>query len=261
MRERLYRVEAIILKRTDVGEADRLLTLFTPDHGKLRAVAKGARKPSARKTGHVELFNHVSLLIASARELDIVTQADTLDAFLSIRDNLDRLSYAYYFAELADRFTEEGEENPPLYELLLKAFHWLERTQQLARTARYFELRLLDALGYRPQLYYCINCREELQPEENYFTPEGGGMLNPKCRDSHRDARAVSLNGLKVLRFYQSREYEEAQALRLSKGVEDEVEEILHYYSTYLLERDLKSVEFLNTLRAQTASPVTVELR
>ena len=197
MRDRLYRVQAVILKRTDIGEADRLLTLYTPDRGKLRAVAKGARKPTSRKTGHVELFNHASLLIAVGREIDIVTQADTVDSFLPLRSDLDRLSYAYYFAELVDRFTEEGEENYTVFDLILRGFHWLEMTDQLARTARYFELRLLDALGYRPQLYRCVNCGEELLPEENFFTPEGGGMLNGKCRDSHRERRPGDLERVK----------------------------------------------------------------
>jgi DNA repair protein RecO (recombination protein O) len=278
MRERLYRVEAVILKRTDVGEADRLLTLFTPERGKLRAVAKGARKPSSRKTGHVELFNHVSLLIAVGRDLDIVTQADTVESFLPLRRNLDRLSYAYYFAELVDRFTEEEAENRAVYDLILRAFHWLEttamlprparsdaptRSEELARLsvlARHFELHLLDALGYRPQLYRCVNCGEELQPEENFFSAEGGGVLNPKCHDSHRDARAVSLNALKVLRFLQSHEYAEVEQLRLTTPVESEAEELLNYYLTHLLERKLKSVEFLNTLRANTVSPVVTEL-
>lgn len=261
MRERLYRVQAIILKRSDVGEADRLLTIYTPERGKIRAVAKGARKPSSRKTGHVELFNHASLLIAVGRDLDIVTQADTVDSFIELRSNLDRLSYAYYFAELVDRFTEEGEENYAVFDLILRAFHWLARTDGLARTARFFELRLLDALGYRPQLNHCVNCGEELRPEENFFTPEGGGMLNPKCRDSHRDAGSVTVNALKVLRFLNEREYEEVDHLRLSPQVQGEVEYLLHYYLTHWLERNLKSIDFLNTLRSNLVNPVTLEPR
>ncbi len=254
MRDRLYRVQAVILKRTDVGEADRLLTLYTPDRGKLRAVAKGARKPSSRKTGHVELFNHVSLLIAVGRDLDIVTQADTIEAFLPMRANLDRLSYAYYFAELVDRFTEEEEENRAVYDLLVRAFHSLEKTEHLPRTARHFELHLLDALGYRPQLRTCVNCGQELLPEENFFTAEGGGVLNPRCGESHRDAQRISVNALKVLRFLQSGEPEQVEQLMLTLQVENEVEELLHAYLLHHLERNLKSVEFLNTLRASTTN-------
>src|SRR5512143_2148764 len=100
MRDRLYRVQAVIIKRTDVGEADRLLTLFTAERGKLRVIAKGARKPSSHKSGHVELFNHVNLLIAKGRNLDLITQAETLDSYLPLRGDLDRLGYAYYLGEL-----------------------------------------------------------------------------------------------------------------------------------------------------------------
>jgi DNA repair protein RecO (recombination protein O) len=254
MRERLYRVNAVVLKRTDVGEADRLLTLLTAERGKLKVVAKGARKPSARKTGHVELFNHATMLIHVGRDLDIVTQADTLDAFLPVRDDLDRLSYAYYFAELVDRFVEGEGEHPEIFELVLDALHWLESAERLPRTARYFELQLLDALGYRPQLYRCVNCGADLAPEENFFSPEGGGILNPPCRDIYRDAVSIPVNALKVLRYLQARSFEQVQQLNLSVQVEAEVEAILHYYLTHLLERQLKSVEFLNTLRHQVSA-------
>jgi DNA repair protein RecO (recombination protein O) len=249
MRERLYRVTGIVIKRTDVGEADRLLTLLTAERGKLRAVAKGARKPSARKTGHVELFNQVALLIAAAREIDIVSQADTLEPFLGLRNNLDRLGYAYYFAELVDRFVEAEIEHREVYDLMLNALGWLETTPHLARTARYFEMQLLDALGYRPQLDVCVQSKEELLPEENFFSPEGGGMLKPKYRDTFRDSISVPVNALKVLRYLQGREFSEIEQLRLSPQVESEVEAILHYYVTHLLERNLKSVDFLNTLK------------
>lgn len=249
MRERQYQVNAIVLKRTDVGEADRLLTLLTAERGKLRAVAKGARKPSARKTGHVELFNFVALSLHVAREIDIITQAQTREPFLAVRDDLDRLGYAYYFAELIDRFVEEEPELRDVFDLMYNALHWLGKTAHLSRTARYFEIRLLDILGYRPQLQICIQSKEELLPEENFFSPEGGGMLKPEYRNMFRDAISVPVNALKVLRFLQARSHAQIEQLNLSTQVESEVEAILHYYITHLLERNLKSVDFLNTLK------------
>ena len=124
-RERVYRTEAIVLRRTDFGEADRLLTVFTPGRGKLRLVAKGARKPSSRKSGHVELFSHGQFMVAVGRELDIVTQAETLEPYLALRENLLRTTYGYYIAELADGFAAERDENYPLFALIQEAFGWL----------------------------------------------------------------------------------------------------------------------------------------
>lgn len=249
MRERQYRITGVVLKRTDVGEADRLLTLLTLQRGKLRAVAKGARKPSARKTGHVELFNCVELQVAVTRDIHIITQAQTLEPFLRLRDDLDRLSFAYYFAEIADRFVQEEIEHSEMYELMLDALHWLEITQHLSRTARYFEMQMLDALGYRPQLYVCVHSKEELLPEENFFSPEAGGLLKPQYRHIYRDSISVPVNALKVLRYLQSRNFADVEQLKLSAQVEAETEAILHYYVTHLLERNLKSVDFLNTLK------------
>src|SRR3990172_1396461 len=112
-RGRLYRTEAIVLRRSDVGKAERLLTLLTPDRGKLRVVAKGARKIASRKGGHVELFNHVGLLIARGRgEFDIVSQAETIEPYRALREDLHRSTYAHYAAELAHPFPHESPPPP-----------------------------------------------------------------------------------------------------------------------------------------------------
>ena len=279
-RERLYRVEAIVLRRTDHGEADRLLTLFTPDLGKMRAIAKGARKPSSRKSGHVELFTHTHLLLAQGKELDIVTQADTLDAFLPLRENLERVGYAYYLAELVDKFSEEGaaasrggvqggsvvsmprddaaEESRAVFDLLLHALGALgEPSNDPDLLARFFELRLLQYAGYRPQLFNCVHCGKTIEPVENYFSAEAGGVLDPDCVQTQRehiagrayDAQLISLNALKILRYLQPREWETVRGLRLNGEAMSEVEALMLRYITHHLERNLKSVEFLRELK------------
>jgi len=249
-RERLYRVEAIVLKRTDHGEADRLLTLFTPDRGKLRVNAKGARKPSSRKSGHVELFTHVDLLIAKGQHLDVITQADTLESFIPLRDNLERVSYAYYLVELVDKFSEEGSENPPVFDLLVHALGWLsESATNPDLLARFFELRFLQYVGYRPQLFQCLHCGNPIEPVENYFSAEAGGVLEPACAHTQHDAQPISLNALKVLRYLQTREWETVRRLRLALPVLTEVEHLMQRYIAYHLERELKSIEFLHQLK------------
>lgn len=262
-RDRLYRVQAIILKRSDFGEADRLLTLYTPDLGKLRAIAKGARKPSSRKSGHVELFSHSILLLAKGAHLDIVTQAETIDPFVRLRSDLERLGHAYYLAELVDRFSEEGTENRPLFDLLLHTLHWLcDVGNDPVLVARFSELQLLQHVGYRPQLYHCVNCGSELEPVENYFSAEAGGIIDPNCMRTARnelaghgrDARAISVNALKVLRFMQTREFETVRTLRLSTEVLGEVESLMSQYIAHHLERNLKSVDFLHQLKQPFAA-------
>src|SRR5512137_2502834 len=102
--QRSFRVEAVVLRHSDWGEADRLLTLYTRERGKVRALAKGARRIRSRKAGHLEPFTRVTLQLAKGRDLLIVSQADTLDAYLPLGANLVKTGLASYIVELLDRF-------------------------------------------------------------------------------------------------------------------------------------------------------------
>jgi len=250
-RERVYRTEAVVLKRSDLGEADRLLTLYTAEYGKVRAVAKGVRKPTSRKGGHVEQFVQTRLLLARGRNLDIVTQAETVEPFLPLRRDLWRVSYACYAAELLDVFTEEGEENRTLYDLLVSVLGWIAEESDLDRAIRYYELRLLDLAGFRPQLFRCAACETEIQPELNYMRPASGGVLCPRCGAGLGGAEAISLNALKVLRYFQTRDYATCRQVQISAPVHREVEKALYRHIVYHLERQLKSTAFLDLLRHQ----------
>src|SRR5919202_417621 len=146
-RVRVYTTEAIVLKRQNLGEADRIVTLYTPDEGKLRAVAKGVRRPASRLAGHLELFSLTLVQLARGRELDVVAQAETRQAFRNVREDLARTSQAYYALELVDRFT----------------------------------LHTLTALGYRPQLTQCVLCRAEIAPGPNCFSQPLGGVACVAC--------------------------------------------------------------------------------
>ena len=250
-RERVYRTEAIVLRRTDFGEADRLLTVFTPGRGKIRLVAKGARKLTSRKSGHVELFSHGQFMVAVGRELDILTQAETLEPFLPLREDLLRTTYAYYVAELADAFTAERDENGPLFRLLIDAFGWLCVAGDLSLAARYYDLHLLGLVGYQPQLFACVGCRNQLEPEASYLSAADGGVLCPKCGSDWIGATELSVNALKVLRFLQTRGWETCRLLRLNPSTRAEIERLMNAYITYHLERKLKSVDFIHRLRRE----------
>lgn len=253
-RERIYRTEAIVLKHSDFGEADRLLTVYTPHLGKLRLLAKGVRKPTSRKAGHLESFTRTQLLVARGRNLDIITQAQMIEPYRALRQDLWRTSHAYYMGELVDRFSEENAENLPLYTLLSDALGWICESTQLSLTMRFFELHLLGLVGYRPQLFHCVQCDARLQPVTNHFSAEEGGVLCPRCGEARRGARPVPLGALKVLRYMQTRAYNECAGLRLRQATHVALEDALQGYLVYILERCLKSIEFLNMLR-RTAPP------
>lgn len=245
MRERVYRTEAIILRRSDFAEADRLLVLATPA-GKRRVVAKGVRKTTSRIAGHIELFVHATMLLAVGRNLDIITQSHVRSAHPTLRADLGRLGCAYYVAELYDKFTEDDDENRPLFQLLVETFAALDRTTNPALVLRAYELRLLQIAGYRPHLHHCAVCQEVLTEAADRFSPSLGGVLCPRDRDADRRALPMSGPAFRLLRYLQSQPMEAIEVLRLSSAVGAEAEQLLSAYVRQLLERDLTSVAFLH---------------
>jgi DNA repair protein RecO (recombination protein O) len=254
-RERSIRVEAIVLRHSDWGEADRLLGLYTRELGKLRAIAKGVRKPRSRKAGHLEPFTRVGLLLAKGRDMWIVTQAETVDAHLSLREDLERVGYASYAVELLDRFTYEEGENQALYRLLADTLARLDTEPEPGLPIHYYEIRLLDLLGFRPQLFSCTNCGREIQPEDQYFSASLGGVLCPRCGAVSDGAHPISMIALKYLRHFQRSTYPEAARAHPNQEVEREIERLMGHYLTYLLERALNTPAFLRRVR-QRNEPV-----
>jgi DNA repair protein RecO (recombination protein O) len=248
-RERIYRTDGLILHHTDFGEADRLLTVFTPHLGRVRMLAKGARKPTSRKAGHVEPFTYAHLLVARGRNLDILSQVETLESFRPLREDLERASQAYYLAELINSFIEEGDENPLLFDLALSTLARLCEARDRMLVLRFFELRCLGLVGYQPQLYFCVECKTRLEQVTNYFHAPSGGMLCPRHGEAIPEAEPLATPTFKVLRYMQSHPWDQVAALRIKPETHLDLEAILQRYIVYLLERRLKSVQFIYRLR------------
>ncbi len=251
---RLYRTEAVVLKRTDFGEADRMLTIFTPGLGKLRVLAKGIRRPLSKMAGHLELFTHSQLLLAKGRNIDLITQSETITSFPALREDLLRTTYAHYVAELLEKLTPEHVEDYPLFALLVNTMRRLNADAQPEMAVRLFEVEALQHLGYRPQLQRCAHCERPLEPVTNFFAARAGGALCPSCGSADPTAHALSINALKVMRLLQSGNYALASQLRLEESLRHEVEAHLRSLLLSVLERDIKSVAFLSRLRAEPAA-------
>ncbi len=255
MRDRIYRTEALILRRTDIGEADRILLIATP-RGKQRIIARGVRKTTSRLAGGIELFTHVTLLLAIGRTLDVVTQAYVLAPLSGVRGSLERLSYAYYIAELYDTFVQGHLEHPEFFELLVGTLAALDTTRNADLLLRAYELRVLHCAGYRPQLHRCVISQEVLTEAASSFSPTLGGVLSPAQRGADRQAIEMSLPAFKLLRFLQQQPFSEIERLNISADVRREVARLMQVYVRQFLERDLKTAPLLATLHAYDPPPV-----
>jgi DNA repair protein RecO (recombination protein O) len=188
----LYRDTGVVLRTYRLGEADRIIVLFTERHGKVRAVAKGVRKTKSKFGSRLEPTSHVALLLYEGRELDIVTQAESIDHFRAIRDDLDRIAGASAMLEAVDQLAQEREANPRLYQMLLGALRSLSAHHPPLVVPGFF-LKALALEGFRPMVDQCVECsaREDLVA----YDTESGGVLCVNCRRG----QAISPEALSLL--------------------------------------------------------------
>jgi DNA repair protein RecO (recombination protein O) len=254
---RYYQTEAIIIKKIKLGEADRILTLYTPEHGKVEAVAKGVRRPKSKMAGHLELLTYSQLRLAHGRNLDTVIGSQTIDSFMALKNDLLLTSLGLYAAELVNQFTVEHMANQTLFRLLVETLLRLSRADNPELTVRYFELHLLDFVGYRPQLQECVSCHIELKPVINAFCSASGGILCPNCKNEHPASFSISVDALKVLRLFQRSESDIVSRVKISQELSRELKVALSSYIRYLLEREVKSAAWMDTLLEQAGPTLT----
>ena len=246
---RLYKTDAVVIKHIYIGEADAMITAYTPRVGKLRAMVKGATRMRSRLGGHLEPLTYCSMMLAEGRSVDIVSGCETIDAFIPLKSDLWLMSCGLYAADLTDRLGEEGAENGKLFSLLLSTLYALSAGVEPAVMLRYFEFRSLACSGYLPELRKCVVCNQSLEPVVNYFSPSCGGVLCPDCGPKEGLARPVSVDALKVLRFFGRNEQEAVARLRLGSSVVEEIEELMHGYLAYVLDHEVKSARWLRQLQ------------
>lgn len=251
-RQRSIRTEGVILRRREFGEKDRLLTIFTRKMGRVGVIAKGVRNPVSKKSGHVEMFMRSSFLIAKGRNLHILTQAEVIDAYPALRETLTGIGYGSYVVELMDGFTYEEGSNLPLYKLLLATLKRLDRGAPPDVVLRQYELRLLGLVGFRPQLFECVECGKEIVEEDQYFSGMLGGVVCPSCAGEHTAARyrPVSARVLKYLRHLQRTPYHDLKGLRIPEELKPDLEGVMSYTLTTILEDKLRTPDVMERIRS-----------
>jgi DNA repair protein RecO (recombination protein O) len=246
---RTYRTQAVVLGHIEYGEADRIIKLFTAEKGKITAIAKGVRKIRSRKAGHLEPFTRVNLFLAKGRNMDIITQAETETTYINLRNDLNRVAFAAYIVEVLDKFTYEEGQNVSLFRLLTDTLDRIEQQTNLETVVHYFELRLLDLLGFRPQFFECIECNQAVQAQDQYFSPLVGGVICPKCVSKRPEAWPIQQDVLRYLRHFQRSKWTQIERVVIPEHIEKGLTHLMQRYLTYLLERKLNSPEFLRDIQ------------
>lgn len=248
-RDRIYRTEAIVLSRFDLGETDRVFTLLTRDRGKIRAVAKGVRRPTSKLAPSLEYFTRSRMMLSRGRELDVITSVEVIERPESLGERVDAFSHACHLAEVTNRLVPDEQDVPDVYQLLAAALSELDRQGDLWLLARWYEMALLALTGYRLDLYRCVNCGADLKAESNVLGVQSGGILCPNCRLADPKGRAISVNAQKILRSLDRNGMNELRRISLDPGLAGEIETTLSLYIRSIAEREFSSLRVLREIR------------
>lgn len=243
---RAFSSEGIILKRVDFGEADRLVTIFTKNKGKITSLAKGIRRIKSRRSGNVELLNKAKLSFAQSKSLPILTEAESVQTFPRLKEDLKKVGLAYYLIELVDQFFHDGQESYKTYDLLSEALGFINELEmeKAEIIVRAFELKLLSIVGYEPSVQLCVKCREKLEPSGNSLSPEAGGMLDKSCLNESTLAKPVSPEEIKLIRFALDKPFSDTVKINVPANLAERLKVQMKIYIEYFLEKQLNSPKF-----------------
>ncbi|MDD3190856.1 MAG: DNA repair protein RecO [Candidatus Pacebacteria bacterium] len=222
-----YRTEGVILRRSNFGEANLLLHIFTKDFGKVEAVGKSARKPQGKLKGHLEPFLYSDFVLVHGKKMDTVANSFVMDAFLNLRGEMELILFSSVILEVADRITLENYHDEKMFHLILESMNSLESASPQEKNflwlvILFFEINALSLSGFAPQSESCVFCSEKPNPGKNYFSFSLGGVLDYECAQRCPDAFAVSDDTVRLLRFLsvtvkRGMKYEDVVRFKLSE--------------------------------------------
>ncbi len=241
---RSYNAKGITLSAHKFGETGRVVHFFTAEYGKIEAIAQGIGKPGSKLAAAIEPLTISHLHLAKGRQLDRLTQAEVLESFLPLRQDLRRLAYASLLLEMTDLLTEVGAPVPGLFEELKAALEALTQGADVDLAVAAYALRLLRLQGIAPELYICAECGAALQGGALY-APAAGGFLCRQCSPETQGLLSVQETTLQVLRTLITIPWTDIFHLRMTSQAQREMRQIIHSHLRYQLGMPLKSLKFL----------------
>jgi DNA repair protein RecO (recombination protein O) len=248
----LFKTNAIVTRSLNYGESDKIVTFFSKDFGKIRGIAKGARRSRKRFQNALGLFSHIRLIFFDREGAGLVRaeSSDILHTFPGIRENLTKIYYGNYFLELVNEMAGEREANPEAFDLLLSFLLRLEEGEPEEERLRMFEIRMLSLFGYRPNLKRCDICKKDWEDLQGalhlFFSPEKGGMVCEGCSKMLNRLIPLSLGTARLVEQISQIDLPKIHRLKFTPQALSESRELLSKFITYQLGKELKSLRVLN---------------
>lgn len=254
----LRKTRAIVIRTQNLGEADKIVTFYTPYLGKVRAVARGARKPRSRLGGRSELVNYGELVFFERpnKELHIINSFDTIETFSQLGDELTKSAYCFYIAELVGIVVSESGANPKTFQLLLNVLSAMGDVDAPELLIHAFALRLLALVGYRPELDRCVVCNNSMDKRHSqnrtyvYFIASLGGVACRQCSRRERGTIKLSQGSRAMMKSIQTANFANISRFRASEQNYREIRSVISAFIEYHFEKKIKSWELIDDVVA-----------
>ncbi len=246
----LYKTEGIVLKSMEYEEADKIVTIYTKNYGKITAIAKGVRKTKSKFGSSLEILTHSNFLIYKGRNIDIVSQTEILESFFSTSKEVIKFAFAVNCVEVVNRLTEEQEINIGLFNLLKEVLHYLKGSNDPKLLTLSFKWQTISILGYRPSLDHCCRCNKSVEEQkEIYFNIKEGGLVCNNCIAKDKEGCVkVSLYFNKLVRKILNTPLSTISNATIPVKKMKELEKITDLYIAYHSEKSFKTDRFLKSL-------------
>lgn len=245
----LVKTRGIVMKHTNLGEADKIVTLFTEKLGKVHAVAHGSRKSKSMLLSSTQIFSYCEYVLYKGKSLYTISQSEIKESFQILLDDLYTLTYSSYLMELVDSLAVDEESNIELFMLILKALYLLmDKNIDRELLIRAFELLSMKVSGFMPVLEECTICKRSIQKHMK-FSAKFGGIICEDCWERDESSQNIDISTINIMKFIIRTDIEKVRNIKISKENKNEMKKIMKNYIKYYLERDFKSLEFLNDIK------------
>lgn len=239
------KTSGIVLKGTNFGEADKILTVFTERLGKVKVLARGVRKIKSHLAGALEPFILSELLLHEGKTFYSISGAEIIKSYPTIHDDIDKIARVFFLGELIDNFVTLDEKSGAMFELFISALNSLENNSKDILLLS-FQLKIVEAAGFKPELYFCVHCKEKIVAGDNFWDNLEGGVICDTCQEKFHHGKPISDNAIKLLRFIEQNKFGEIERIKDNSTTREEAEKILTLYIRGILEKELKSEKFLS---------------
>lgn len=246
----VLKTEAIALGRTDYSNSSQIITFYTRDYGKIRTLAKGFKRSSGKYSSKaIDLLTYYQILFIRKEHtsLHLLTDAILRDNYPLFRSNLDKYYKASYIAELLNEFTEESDPSEQLFDICLNTLIGISLDEDTTIRLLAFELKMLRILGYLPELGYCVNCKNSIeQISKVHFDAKEGGVLCKACQGISKNGIVIPTGAVLIAGRLVNFTLQRLERIRIQSSICIEIEKMLRYYITFVLNKELNSWKYMS---------------